>query len=166
MKLNTKFYTIILSLLLLSGCSTIVSDSKYSVAINSTPSEANFILKNREGLTIHSGQTPTSITLDASAGFFKGETYTLILNKQGYVEKTIEINSSIDGWYFGNLLFGGVIGFLIIDPVTGAMFKLPKESNTSLTLATTVLDNQDNSLTIALLDSIPQSERSSLIQLN
>lgn len=30
----------------------------------------------------------------------------------------------MDGWYMGNLLFGGFIGFLIVDPATGAMWKL------------------------------------------
>jgi hypothetical protein len=30
----------------------------------------------------------------------------------------------MDGWYIGNILFGGVIGFLIVDPATGAMWKL------------------------------------------
>lgn len=30
----------------------------------------------------------------------------------------------MDGWYIGNLLFGGLIGMLIVDPATGAMYKL------------------------------------------
>ncbi|WP_372881389.1 hypothetical protein [Psychromonas sp.] len=163
--MNYKLSAVALSLVLLSGCSSIVSDSKYSVAIASSPSEANFTLKNRKGLTIHSGRTPTSISLNASSGFFKGETYTLVLNKEGYEEKTVEINSSVDGWYFGNILFGGLIGLLIVDPATGAMFKLPERSDTSLDLKI-ASENKDGSLTIALIDSIPESERSSLIELN
>ena len=27
----------------------------------------------------------------------------------------------MNGWYIGNILFGGLIGFLIVDPLTGAM---------------------------------------------
>lgn len=163
--MNYKLSAVALSLALLSGCSSIVSDSKYSVAIASNPAEAHFTLKNRKGLTIHSGRTPTSISLNASSGFFKGETYTLVLNKEGYEEKTVEINSSVDGWYFGNIIFGGLVGLLIVDPATGAMFKLPERSDTSLDLKV-VSENKDDSLTIALIDSIPESERSSLIQLN
>jgi hypothetical protein len=30
----------------------------------------------------------------------------------------------MDGWYIGNILFGGLIGILIVDPLTGAMWKL------------------------------------------
>jgi hypothetical protein len=45
------------------------------------------------------------------------------------------------------------------------MFKLPERSDTSLGLKV-ASENKDDSLTIALIDSIPESERSSLIQLN
>lgn len=30
----------------------------------------------------------------------------------------------MNGWYIGNLLFGGIIGLLIVDPATGAMWTL------------------------------------------
>lgn len=160
-----KLSAVVLSVALISGCSSIVSQSQYSVAIASEPAEADFTLKNKAGLTVHSGRTPTSVSLNASSGFFQGETYMLIINKKGYAEKTVEINSSVDGWYFGNILFGGLIGLLIVDPATGAMFKLPERSDTSLEQQVAA-ENKDNTLTIALIDSIPENERSSLIQLN
>jgi hypothetical protein len=34
------------------------------------------------------------------------------------------IQNSIDGWYWANFLIGGVIGLLIVDPATGAMFEI------------------------------------------
>lgn len=162
--MNFKLSAMALSMVLLSGCSSIVSDSKYPVTIASNPSEANFILKNEGGFVVQSGRTPSSMILNASSGFFQGETYTLILNKEGYKEKTVIIDSSIDGWYFGNILFGGVLGLLIIDPATGAMFKLPERSETSLELEE--VSEEADSLTITLIDSIPLNQRSSLIQIN
>jgi hypothetical protein len=30
----------------------------------------------------------------------------------------------LDGWYIGNILLGGLIGMLIVDPISGAMFKI------------------------------------------
>ncbi|WP_174263189.1 CsgG/HfaB family protein [Citrifermentans bemidjiense] len=30
----------------------------------------------------------------------------------------------MNGWYWGNIVFGGVIGLLIVDPATGAMWKM------------------------------------------
>ena len=38
-----------------------------------------------------------------------------------------------DGWYIGgNILVGGLIGWFIVDPLTGAMYTLPKEVNADL----------------------------------
>jgi len=160
--MKLKLTAITLSLALLSGCSSIVSDNVYNVAITTTPSEASFIIKNEDGLAVHSGTTPSSVSLDASSGYFDGETYTLIMNKEGYAEKTVVINSSLDGWYIGNILFGGLIGLLIVDPATGAMFKLPKKSDNSLDK----ISDEEEALTITMLDSIPENERSSLIPIN
>lgn len=159
-----KLSTVFLSLALVSGCSSIVSDSKYPVSISSNPSQANFVLQNRAGVDVHSGRTPATVTLNASSGFFKGETYKLILNKDGYDEKTIEIQSTIDGWYFGNILFGGILGLLIIDPATGAMFKLPERADAQLN--ETIMATSDASLTIAMLSAIPENQRSDLVKIN
>ena len=30
----------------------------------------------------------------------------------------------LNGWYIGNVVFGGLIGLLIVDPETGAMWRL------------------------------------------
>jgi hypothetical protein len=30
----------------------------------------------------------------------------------------------LNGWYAGNILIGGIVGLLIVDPATGAMYKL------------------------------------------
>jgi hypothetical protein len=41
---------------------------------------------------------------------------------------TTWINARIDGWYFANLFLGGWIGMLLVDPLTGAMWKIPPGS--------------------------------------
>lgn len=46
------------------------------------------------------------------------------ISSPGYADRLIPVNCTLDGWYFGNLLFGGFIGMLIVDPATGAMYKL------------------------------------------
>ncbi len=156
-----KLSAVFLTLALLSGCSTIVSDSVYPVSITSSPSQADFVLKNRAGESVYFGKTPQTVTLKASSGFFKGETYTLVLNKDGFDEKTIEIQSSLDGWYFGNILIGGWIGMLIIDPVTGAMFKLPQNAGASLSEVATV--KSETEITIAMLDSVSDKQKLDLV---
>lgn len=41
----------------------------------------------------------------------------------GYQPYEIKIKRELDGWFFGNLIFGGLIG-IIIDASNGAMYKL------------------------------------------
>ena len=48
----------------------------------------------------------------------------LFHEKAGYKTSEVRIHSTINGWYFGNLLLGGVIGMVVVDPLTGAMYTL------------------------------------------
>lgn len=118
--------------LLLASCASIVSKSEYPVSVSSVPPGAEVkILKN--GTPIHQGLTPTTVTLKASAGFFTPARYDVVYSKKGCRPQTVSLVADIDGWYFGNLLFGGLPGLLIVDPATGAMFKLPENVNANLT---------------------------------
>ena len=115
--------------LVLGGCASIVSDSNYAVAVTSSPTGADFTVKNSSGIPIHSGTTPMTVTLKASDGFFDGAEYMVLAEKEGYTPTNYEINSGFDGWYVGNIIFGGLLGMLIVDPATGALFTLPDNAN-------------------------------------
>jgi len=145
----------------LSGCSSIVSKSDYPVSINSSPDGAAFVITNRSGETVHSGNTPSTIILKSSAGYFKGESYKVMLNKVGFSPKEYTLNSSVDGWYFGNLLLGGLIGMLIVDPITGAMYNLPARVDVSLDSQSVSIDS--GVLTIASIDSLSPQQLAKLV---
>lgn len=113
-----------ITLFLMTGCASIVSKSSYPVSITSDPDNASVIITDKSGREIFMGTTPMTITLNAGAGFFERAHYQVRFHKPGYNDAIIPVTFSIDGWYFGNLLLGGVIGMLIIDPATGAMWKL------------------------------------------
>jgi hypothetical protein len=110
--------------LLSTSCATIVSTSHYPVSIKSSPEESDITIIDRNGQEVFSGRTPTLVELDASAGFFKPANYVIKFKKEGYQNTTAFINSTLDGWYWGNFIFAGLIGFLIVDPATGAMFQI------------------------------------------
>ena len=114
----------LLFLFFLPGCASIVSKSNYPIMITSTPSDAEVTVSNRHGRIFASGITPLNVTLKSSDGFFARADYLLTFRKPGYSEMIVPLNSKIDGWYFGNILLGGLIGMLIIDPATGAMWRL------------------------------------------
>ncbi len=152
------------TVLLTSGCASIVSDSSYPVAINTVPVGAEFVITNDKGQQIHSGTTPSTVTLKSGDGFFSSASYTLSFSKDGYSQKQVEISSSMDGWYIGNIVFGGLIGLLIVDPMTGAMWKLPESHMT--TLDQTVATAESKDLKVVTIDTIPEEERAKLEKIN
>ncbi|MCE3252495.1 MAG: hypothetical protein K0Q67_1515 [Cellvibrio sp.] len=161
---TVKKVTLLGSLLMFSGCASIVSDSSYPVAIQSTPDFANFTITNKSGVTVHTGVTPTIVTLKAGAGYFKSESYSIKVSKEGYADKTFVLSSTMDGWYWGNILIGGLIGMLIVDPITGAMYKLPADVAINLDTTTTASNNQI--MTIASYDSLNEEQKAKLIKVN
>lgn len=124
-KIVNSFILVVLTLALLVGCASIISKSNYPVTISSEPKGTDITIVNRSGEGVFSGATPTTVTLKAGAGFFRGEDYTVTFKKKGYATHTAQIQRGVDGWYiFGNFVLGGLIGWLIVDPATGAMWTL------------------------------------------
>ena len=117
---NHIAFLIVVAAFALAGCASIVSKSEYPVAITSNPTGADFVVKRANGLPISSGVTPATITLGASDGYFKPAKYSVEFRRKGIVQ-TVPLTAKVDGWYFGNLLFGGLIGLLIVDPASDAM---------------------------------------------
>jgi hypothetical protein len=120
MRLVASFLLVTTVCLFSGGCASILSDKNYAVAVNSSPSGCPVTITNEGGEEVHRAITPFTVVLPASAGFFDGETYKLTSSAA-----TTVLTSSLDPWYVGNLLFGGLVGMLIVDPATGAMWKLP-----------------------------------------
>jgi hypothetical protein len=116
----------------MTGCASIVSDSNRPVTLTSQPTGADIVITNKAGKEIFHGKTPTTITLETSEGYFTPERYSVTYSYPGYNPQTIKLEVGVNGWYFGNFVFGGIIGMLIIDPATGAMWSVQKEADVSL----------------------------------
>ncbi|SHK76232.1 PEGA domain-containing protein [Chishuiella changwenlii] len=100
------------SLLAFTSCATIVSGSKQTVNFKSTPSQATVYINE-----IEIGTTPIEKKLE------RKKNYDVMIKLDGYKTYETKISRKFNAWYIGNILFGGVIG-LIVDPVTGALYKL------------------------------------------
>ena len=131
MKINTALFAAML--LNLTACASIVSNSTNPVTISSIPDQANFTVTDKKGVKVHTGTTPQTVTLEAGSGYFSSGQYTIDYSKDGYQPQSTQINAGLNGWYWGNLGFGGLLGFLVIDPATGAMWKLPERAEAALT---------------------------------
>lgn len=136
----------------LIGCASIVSKSNYPVCISSQPDRTEISIKNRKGECVFVGKTPAIVNLKAGAGFFKGENYIVTFKKEGYIPLTAEIKRRMDNWYIGNIIFGGLIGVLIIDPATGAMWVL---ENLHVDLKLLQASSAKNKIRIVTINNVP-----------
>jgi len=147
-----------------TSCATIFSKAKYPVTINSTPQGADVTITNRRGEQIFSGKTPNLIKLKPGGGYFTPARYTIKITKEGFTSKTVELRATINGWYFGNFVLGGLIGLLIVDPATGAMYKLKQlDVNETLESETKTAATQTHQLRIYDINEIPESWKSKLV---
>ena len=105
---------------LLSGCATIVTGSDQSIQVDSTPGNAVVTLNG----TQH-GTTPVKLNVQRNASEAK-----LQISLSGFEPKEIKLKKSTNGWVWGNILLGGIIG-VAVDASTGAMysFKLPEQGD-------------------------------------
>ena len=126
----------------LAGCATILSGSSADIQINSSPSEAHFVVKSTNGLVIQEGVTPANFRLS------KSNEYSVTISLDGYQVRTVGIgHAGLEGVAFCNLF--NWVGWGI-DYMTGAMYKLePNQIN--VTLRTAMVDNEP-ALIITMLD--------------
>lgn len=158
---------VVVSAALSQGCASIVSDTLYPVTVNSSPDGAKFkVVNQKTGAVMHAGTTPATVTLDAHSGFFGSGKYEVRVEKEGYDSQITTLNASLDGWYWGNIVFGGLIGMLIVDPATGAMWKLPPMISTSLaekSPSTSMTAPDGSTVAVMSLNDVPADLRSSMI---
>jgi uncharacterized protein YceK len=115
---------IVLLCLVCTGCASIVSKTKYPVLINTEPSAAKIEVKDQDGVVRFAGTSPATALLDSGHSYFTRARYTVTASKDGYTTSSLPLNTSMNGWYWGNIVFGGLIGLFIVDPLTGAMFEV------------------------------------------
>jgi len=148
-----------LASLMLSSCGSIINGSTQEITIKTQPNNASIKIFDSSKNPVYSGSSPTTLEVDRSEGFFKGATYLVQISEKGYETKELTIKSSASGWYLaGNLLLGGLIGWLIIDPATGGMWTLsPEDINAELAKDVSVLGDNDG-LMIVLREQLPDSK--------
>lgn len=104
---------LILSVIGLSGCSTIVEGSSQRIFIDTRPDGAECVLE-RNGETIATVKTPVNALVEKSK-----YDINIYCNKKGYKEAHYRNHSGIEDATLGNLILGGGIGWAI-DSATGS----------------------------------------------
>src|SRR5438876_9346866 len=104
---------------LIIGCASIIKGTQQSVSITSTPAAAHVVVKRLgTDVTIFEGTTPATTKLAKNAE------YVATVSLEGYQPISTNITKEgIEGWFWGNLLCGGLIG-VAVDATDGAMHKI------------------------------------------
>ena len=114
------FITILLGI---AGCATIIEGSHQRILVASEPPGAVIFVNG-----IRVGKTPAKVKLRRGRHL---ETITISMPR--YKTKKIILTRTIDGWFWGNILLGGVIG-MVVDASTGDMYSYrPRTVNEKLT---------------------------------
>jgi hypothetical protein len=151
----------------LSGCATIVHSGPRSIPVASTPGGAKVSIYDRSNTLVMTNTTPFIASLDPKFGYFKGQTYRLVFELPGYSPAEIKLDSTLSAWYFGNLAFGGLIGMLIVDPLTGAMYNLaPEKIEQTLSASQAQLIHNGRGVLVILASETTQQERAEMVRVN
>lgn len=94
-------YVALLALLLLPSCGIIMSPATWNVPVDSDPAGATVYY---QGAAV--GVTPCVVPV-------KRRSQHLELELPGYHRQPVALRTSMNGWLFGNILLGGVVGILI-----------------------------------------------------
>lgn len=151
------------------SCASIVKSGTQKIFVVSSPSESDIKVKDHHGNNIVSAVSPATLTLPRGDGYFGSASYSVEISKKGYGTQFITLTGSMNGWYIaGNIVFGGLIGWLIVDPISGAMWTLSPEMATITLAATdekTITGNSSSELRISLVENVPIEIRSRMVKI-
>ncbi|MFC4314063.1 hypothetical protein ACFPN2_33630 [Steroidobacter flavus] len=153
-----------------SGCASIVNGGNRDISIATQPPGATASVRKSGGSisdVVAVEKTPCTISLDPKKSYFSGQSYTLRLELPGYKVTEVELTPKMSGWYWGNLLFGGIIGMLAVDPATGAMWNIsPEKIDRKLTGGQAELIKNKSGFVVVLESELTSAERLAMVRVN
>jgi len=155
--------------LMAAGCASIVNGGARHISVNSTPPGATLTITKKgdaSGEVVYKGTTPATVALSPKAGYFRGQAYVLKLELDGYNRAEVEVTPSLSGWYFGNIIFGGLLGMVVIDPLTGAMWNLsPENIEQTLTSSQASIIKNKEGFVVVLVSSLTENEKAKMVRI-
>lgn len=124
-----KLIAPLMACLTLAGCATITGDKTQTIPLMTNPDGVSYKVTDERGVVVSEGVTPSSITLSKHDGtYFGKKSYTVTFEKEGYSPVSTHLQANANGKYIlGNFFFGGLLGWLLIDPLNGGMYNLSPE---------------------------------------
>ena len=128
MKKVVSFYFGVLSLMLFTGCASIISGGNTEVSITSNSPDASVCIRNSVNRSVvYSGKAPLTIELKTSKAVFEPSSFILeVTDKQKNNKQQRVITANFNPWFIGNFILGGILG-MGVDAVSGAVYKFDSE---------------------------------------
>lgn len=115
-----KFILLGTMLFSVSGCASIVSGTTQNVNIATMPADEKSNCTLHDEKSTYQAITPTLVTVKKGDGPLK------VSCESPSQKGETTIPETLDPWYLGNILLGGVIG-LVVDGANGAYQKYPEQ---------------------------------------
>jgi hypothetical protein len=97
------------------GCATLMQGSTQQITVNSSPSGATVLVDGGLRFT-----TPTVLELS------RKESHRIEISLEGYHPERIDVRTTSSNMVMGNIVAGGLVGF-VVDHSSGAAFRLVPE---------------------------------------
>ena len=104
-----------------TGCATVIHGTNQQIRFESTPSGATAQVRATAKTGTQSVTTPGQLTLS------RDSSYDVTFEKPAYLPAHAHVGQSASGAVWGNILLGGIIGF-IVDLSDGAAYNLEPET--------------------------------------
>ena len=112
--MHLKSIALLAGCALLASCATIVNTPVQHVTIDSNPSGA---IVKVNGHILKGIRTPTSILVS------RWTRPTITIELAGYKPYTYRVEGQLSGWFWGNILLGGLVG-MTVDVISGSIYEL------------------------------------------
>lgn len=159
--------TLLASIVTLCGCASIFDGHRQSIMVRTIPPAAAFtVFDVNTGKRIDEGMTPANLMLRRGRKYMKPAHYRIVFEKEGFEPRIVDLAGRVNGWYVsGNLLLGGLVGWLVVDPMTGGMWTLePDEVTIDFEAPQKQTSVPANTvLRVVTIDQIPVAGRSRLL---
>jgi len=166
LRLVVSSLTAVAVLAAFSGCASIVNGGPAKISMKSVPSGARVTVYDHNGVSVTNAITPVVLRLDRGRGYFKSAHYRIEVAMDGYRTTQVELTSTMNGWYWGNLLFGGLIGMIVVDPLTGSMYTLsPKNVDVALAISQAEVSREEGAIVVVLRENLPDNLQAALVPL-
>lgn len=137
-----------------TSCATIIhGGGTQKVGISSSPTGATVTVDNKPF-----GQTPVFADLSR-----KNE-HIVTIEMPGYEKASLTLTTSVSGWVWGNILFGGLIG-LAVDAISGGLYNLsPEQLNAELKKSGVTSTDKQGVFVVAVLIPDPSWQKIGLLK--